>query len=1165
MPEMKYRSYLRATRRRMRLRLAARGLLLSFSLVAAAGALLFAASRWTTPGGPAQSLLGLGFVLTVLVGGLSALGLPLLRRIPNRELLADVERLHPQLRERLSTTHYLLQHSTEAQKYRFSPGLVQETLDWAEREISPEYFKTLPDRVALRQPALAALGLALGWLALLLLCPGAVLRSASGYRAALSYATSHDSPWRIEIPGPLEVARGAGAEVRASISPSPKTAWIHLRFEGQPWQTRKMARMPGPSEAAERPGVSRFRYEVPAIEAAGQYYVSAEGHTSPVGNLRPMDPPRIEKFIYRVVPPAHTRLAVWNSEQTGGDLEAPQGATIELTLTTNNDLSQATLQWSNGEKKPMQLPAPRRAAATFALDQPRQFWITLRDRRGYETEELGPYELTTKADRSPQIFIHHPPLVSSLGAYPGVRVDWEAADDYGISQIDLFYQLNYMNLERRVPIARSSLLPDASPEQAAPLIFEPTSTLMGRFPWDLSSLDLLPGDEITFCLVAWDNDALRGPKAATSEVHLLRLPTASDLYEELQPQAVSQLDQLEEVLEQQRQIRQQAEQLRENIERRQEEQRTPGDLQRPGSTQWDDQQKVQQLSQEQQQLSEQLTQLQSDIQQTIEQLSEPNTFSVKTLTKMEQIRQLLDQLLTDEMKAVLNQFQQTLDQLAKDQPVEALYELEWSIEEFEESLDRTLALLENSLLDQQLEAMLQQAEALQQEQEALEEESGRLAEESREDLSPEKQEEQQAKQDELARQQEALAERTEALLEQMEQLARQQSGKNEELSESLRESLRQSEEQQLGPSQQDAAQELQKGQIRQAQSHQQQASQALSQLRQNLSAACEAMGGTSFERDLAELRRALDRALRLSERQEDVALRLNPQGQGLSLGGLPPLKSEIAIFQRYFRDETLRVEEYLRQLARQDPFLDFEAIRLLRLAARAMDRAVQAAENQSLGQVHNQARLALSEINSAILVLLDSLNSLSQAQASSSPGGYFQSLQQLIQRQRQLNEQTRRQDRRRGQVPDWQAQLQRLADEQAAIRRQTEELFRKYGRLEQLLQNLDQISGEMRDVEKQLEDQMTDAKVQEKQEHILTRLLDADKSLQERGTSKERQSETAGAFEPDSPSALPETLQRVRNRVQRLRQGSGMEAVPLEYQERVRHYFRSLSEESGWE
>jgi len=463
--------------------------------------------------------------------------------------------------------------------------------------------------------------------------------------------------------------------------------------------------------------------------------------------------------------------------------------------------------------------------------------------------------------------------------------------------------------------------------------------------------------------------------------------------------------------------------------------------------------------------------------------------------------------------------------------------------------------------------MVQQAEALQETQQSLQEQTGQLAEEAEEaaeeGLTPEEQAAREQKQEELAGQQQEIEEKTQDLLEQMERLAQEQAGRNEEMSQGLKESLKQSEEMQLSQSQQDAAEQLQAGQMEQARQSQQRSSEGLSQLAQNLSSAMSAMGGMDFERDMAALRRVLDRALVLSDRQEKVALRLTPGGEALHSWGHSPLKTEVTIFQRYFRDEALRVEESLRQLAQEDPFLDFEAIRLLRLSARAMNRALEWAEDQSVPSVHNQVRLGLSEINQAILVLLDSLNSLSQAQASSSLSGYFQSLEQLIKRQRKLNQDTRQQ-RKRGQVPGWQEQMQRLADEQAAIRRKTEELLRKYGELEQLLQNLDQAGQEMRDVEKQLEDQIADDRVQEKQEQILTRLLDAEKSLQEQGTSKERQSETAGRFVLESPVDLPETSQSIHRRVQKLRQGIGIESIPLEYQERVRHYFRSLSEESGW-
>ena len=440
-------------------------------------------------------------------------------------------------------------------------------------------------------------------------------------------------------------------------------------------------------------------------------------------------------------------------------------------------------------------------------------------------------------------------------------------------------------------------------------------------------------------------------------------------------------------------------------------------------------------------------------------------------------------------------------------------------------------------------------------------------------LSPDEKAAQQAELDQekadLESRQEQLEENIQELLEQMEKLAQEQSSDNEQVSEGLKEALKQAEREKLSESLEESLKQLQSGQLQQAQQSQKKTSQSLSQMQMNLSSLMESMGGMDFQRDLVELRRALDRLLLLSERQEKVVGELSPGGYVLRAWP-SNLKNEVSILQNYYRDEILRIEEHLRELGKKDPFLDFKAIQELRLAARAMDRSANIIENELpnqgaalVPQVKSQAQLGLDKINTAVLILLDNLESMAQAQASSSMESYFNSLEQLTQQQQQLNQRTRQQQqmRKRGQVPNWQQQMQQLSKEQAAIRRKVQELFRKYGKMEELLGKLDEVGNQMMDVEKDLEDQNADEKVQEKQQEILTRLLDAEKSVQEQGESKKRESETAGAYEAESSPELPESLESVNSRIQKLRQGVGEDQVPPEFRQRVRSYFERLAEE----
>jgi hypothetical protein len=1145
--------YVSRARRRFRLFEFSRGLLTVWSLILLLLALFFMVGLVSRPGGTVQALLGLVFVVFVPVGIIRGILWPLVYSISGREIVDRVEEFHPDFHERLSTTRYLEQSRDEVERLQFSPDLIRATFNWSESRIRPEHFEGLINWNRLFRPVLTAVLLTLGLLCLAFFQWPQVSRVGLAYREAMGGRTIQSAPLEIETPGRIEVDRGGSTRISAHFSQPVDSAVFHFKKTGQEWESRPLH----VNEKAEE-----LATEIRNVRQPVNYFVSSSGAASSVYQIQPVDPPRIEEYWVEVNPPVYTGLDVEKQRKREGSFTVPAGSQVILGIKSNNNLSGATIHLEGQGSRKFSPVQPNLATIEFTLERTLHYEVDLVDAEGRSSGRIGPWTLEAKPDRPPRLFIHHPPAVSNLPDDQVVALEWEVLDDYGVGSVELNFQLNYLESGSRI-----SLRP-APAESDIPSVTEVSRT----YQWNLRPQELLPGDEVSYYLVATDNDGRAGPKAATSEVQVLRLPTAMEMYEELEPQATAEIDAMQELLEQQRQIKEDVQQIRESMEERAQENRSPGGQSPEQQAKWEEQQNLEQLGQQQENLGQDMEQLQAQIEQTLERLNDPNSFSFKTMEKMARVQDLMNELLSDEMKMLMQQFQMTLEEMSQEMPMdESMMNLEFSLEDFEENLDRTISLLENSLVEQQVEAMRQQIESLEKEQSALEEESRQLGQEAeqlqQDDSLTEEQkqaaeEELEARQEEAARKQEELNEKTEKLLEQMEKLARQEAGENEQLSQSLNEALKQAEEEQLQQSQENAAMQMQSGQMNQAAQSQQKASQALSQMKQNMESLSGAMGGMNFEQDMVELRRSLDRALVLSERQEAVGEKLAPEGRPLQVWGGSNLRSTVSIYQRYYRDEALRIEEELLIIAKKNPFLNFSAIRHLRLAARAMDRAVFLAEDQNPPSIFHQVRVGMDRVNRSVLELLDSLNQLAQAQSSSDMQSYFQNMQQLIQRQRQLNMRTRQQQQQQG-MPDWQQEMQRLAREQSEIRRQTQELFRKYGRLKELLGRLDETGNEMMDVEKELEDQNADERVQEKQERILSRLMDAEKSMQEKGFSRNRQSETAGDYDPGRSPEMPDTVQSIRNRVQKLRQGIGEEQIPMEYRERVRRYFERLSEESG--
>ena len=223
-----------------------------------------------------------------------------------------------------------------------------------------------------------------------------------------------------------------------------------------------------------------------------------------------------------------------------------------------------------------------------------------------------------------------------------------------------------------------------------------------------------------------------------------------------------------------------------------------------------------------------------------------------------------------------------------------------------------------------------------------------------------------------------------------------------------------------------------------------------------------------------------------------------------------------------------------------------------------MKMAGQSAAGGQGRQAGDQGQAAQAALNQAAMALMQSAG---QSGGSSGSGDMMEDLEGMSSRQQALNQQT-------GPMADQQSELQlqamqgqipRLAAEQAAIRQGLQEFNQRYGDRTDRAGRLDDLAPEMQKVIDDLKRGAVSRETQQRQEKILTRMLDAQRSLQERDVSRQRQAQPgkeAGAARTAGP-ARP-AVQYWNNHP--LWQNWRNEQFPLEYQQMLENYFKSLGQ-----
>jgi hypothetical protein len=137
----------------------------------------------------------------------------------------------------------------------------------------------------------------------------------------------------------------------------------------------------------------------------------------------------------------------------------------------------------------------------------------------------------------------------------------------------------------------------------------------------------------------------------------------------------------------------------------------------------------------------------------------------------------------------------------------------------------------------------------------------------------------------------------------------------------------------------------------------------------------------------------------------------------------------------------------------------------------------------------------------------------------------------------------------------------RLAQEQEAVRKSLEQLNREAqttGDQKKLLGDLERIAEDMKEVVRNLEQNKVNPETIQKQERILSRLLDASKSMRERDFEKKRKAETGTQVVGKSPNELDlNTLER-RSRLREELMKALEQGYSKDYKELIRKYFEQL-------
>ena len=328
--------------------------------------------------------------------------------------------------------------------------------------------------------------------------------------------------------------------------------------------------------------------------------------------------------------------------------------------------------------------------------------------------------------------------------------------------------------------------------------------------------------------------------------------------------------------------------------------------------------------------------------------------------------------------------------------------------------------------------------------------------------------------------------------------------------------------------------------------------------------------GQQRQVDQAALRRALEDVLTLSRQQEALAGRV--QALPSRSAALVPEGRR----QRELRDGLRTVVDTLARVAKSVPQLDAAVERRASDALREMDGALGTLAERQSGPSAANGRAAMSHLNELAILLAEVLDQLQQSAnqqgSGQGQGSPSQQMQQSGQQQQQLNGQIQQMlNQSAGQrlSRSDQQRARQLAEQQEAIRRQLQQMIESGGTggagglSPQQRSELRRIEEQMGEAAAELRRGRVDQRAAVRQNNILQKLLQTERSVNERGQEEQREAEAGRERpNPNRPTSTPRSeppAQTVRRDLIRALESG----YAPDYQDLIKRYFERLRQRTG--
>lgn len=854
----------------------------------------------------------------------------------------------------------------------------------------------------------------------------------------------------------------------------------------------------------------RFTYNFDNLQRDLNFHLEASGFNSPTYKVTLIDRPAVLSFNVRLDYPAYLNKP---TEQLAnvGNLLVPQGTVVNWEFAA--DHTDSLLLRFNTDAKPT--PARLADANTFTVNrrlmQNAMYTVSLKNGQ-ISTPSTIQYNVQVIPDRFPQISVDR---IQDTVTYNYIALSGLVSDDYGFSKLRLNYKINRNGkpspmYSKEIPVNRS------------------TTSQNFIYNWSLDSLKLGQEDRLEYFVQVWDNDGVNGPKSSRSNQLNFVIPSNAEIQKQVDESAEKTEQQIDNALSKTQAIKKELSAMEDRMRTKK-------------SSDFQDKKQLQDILQKREELMKEVQKLQEQFQKTNDTQQRFAEKNQEMQDKMQQLQKLFNDLLDPESKQLYEQLKQLLERKQDEKASEMLDKLSRKERNLERDLDRALKLFKQMQLEQKVNNI---AENLEKQAEQLDKQA---EENAKKNESSEEQQKQQEKSQEDFK-------KTEEQLKELQKQAEKDELNKPESSEK--------EQQEIEKEMEEATKQMKQNQSKKASSSQSKSAKSMRSMSKSMKESMESSEMQEMQENMDDLRNILENLITLSFGQEHVM----KDFRGMSLQD--PRVTKLSQEQLKLQDDAKIIEDSLNALASRVVQIQSFVTRELTNMKSYMDESVQQLRDRRLSMAASKQQFAMTSINNLALMLSDVLKNMQQqmnamampgkgkgSKKGNSPGS------EMGEMQKQLNGRMQQLQKGGKTGRGLSEELSQMAAEQAMIRnllKKLEESAKGTEAGKQQEKQVKELMEKMDETETDLVNKRVNPQTINRQNEILTRLLESEKALKQQEEDPKRQAEAAKSTKRSSPSFFDSTnMQNKTKQVEVLR--SVTPNYNLFYKKEANQYLQKVS------